>query len=198
MSWPIRPVYCANYYHSRSLLELQPIHKANVFLNSPYCKMQGKKNMEYKKAEEEYCNGLANKEDRDYVVSTSDLAIMEQLRPDPSSAASLWVKHSAALPSICGGEGIRLNTISISNECHPRHGEPRHHSSSSFKPSFKTTKETWMKLHRKSTGNNYTNKRSTLTYSNKPTPTITINNQHHGRIVCYNRPGHAQFALERK
>ena len=23
---------CANYYHSRSLLELQPIHKANVFL----------------------------------------------------------------------------------------------------------------------------------------------------------------------
>ena len=39
--------------------------------------------MEYKKAEEEYCNGLANKEDRDYVASTSDLAIMEQLRPDP-------------------------------------------------------------------------------------------------------------------
>jgi hypothetical protein len=39
--------------------------------------------MEYKKAEEEYCNGLANQEDRDYVASTSDLAIMEQLRRDP-------------------------------------------------------------------------------------------------------------------
>ena len=39
--------------------------------------------MEYKKAEEEYCNGLANKEDMDYVASTLDLAIMEQLRHDP-------------------------------------------------------------------------------------------------------------------
>ena len=39
--------------------------------------------MEYKKVEEEYCNGLANKEDRDYVASTLDLTIMEQLRRDP-------------------------------------------------------------------------------------------------------------------
>ena len=39
--------------------------------------------MEYKKAEEEFCSGLANEDDRDYVASTSDLAIMEQLRCNP-------------------------------------------------------------------------------------------------------------------
>ena len=39
--------------------------------------------MEYKKAEEEYCKALTNKENRDYVASTSNLAIMEQLRRDP-------------------------------------------------------------------------------------------------------------------